>query len=138
MPTTSQWKTTLTNTKRAILTETGTTSTTGGTLPTGFSYEGYAARLLTTPEVNSACVITAGTLTRGELDICNYLMENTKYSSDSMGTYGYWLENPRGAVSTNAWSVNGGYRYVNDNSTSNAGHIGSRPVIEVSKSNMKY
>lgn len=65
-------------------------------------------------------------------------MENTKYSSDSMGTYGYWLENSRGAVSTNDWSVNGGYRYVNDNSTSNAGHTGSRPVIEVSRSNMKY
>lgn len=49
LPTTQQ-KNTLTNTKRQITTETGTTSTTGGTLPTAFSYEGYAARLLTAQE----------------------------------------------------------------------------------------
>ena len=97
LPTTTQWKTTLTNTKRQITTETGITSTNGGTLPE-FSYEGYAARLLTAQEVNAGCGITISTATRGELSTkCKYLMENTKYSNSSNKAYGEWLESPRAA-----------------------------------------
>ena len=66
LPTTYQWKTTLSNTKRQITTEIGSTSTSGGTLPE-FSYEGYAARLLTAQEVNAGCGFTVGSRSTGEI-----------------------------------------------------------------------
>ena len=136
LPTTSQWKTTLTNTKRQITTETGTTSTSGGTLPTAFSYEGYAARLLTAQEVNAGCGFTIGSANTGELSTkCKYLMENTKYSNASNKAYGEWLESPRAAYSNYVWFVSGSYRSV---SYSSAGNYGVRPAIEVSKSDISY
>ena len=139
LPTTSQWKTTLTNTKRQITTETGTTSTSGGTLPTAFSYEGYAARLLTAQEVNAGCGFTVGSYKTGELSTkCKYLMENTKYSNASNKAYGEWLESPRAANSSDVWSVYGNYRDVSSNSASNADANGVRPAIEVSKSDISY
>ena len=139
LPTTSQWKTTLTNTKRQITTETGTTSTSGGTLPTAFSYEGYAARLLTVQEVNAGCGFTVGSAKTGELSTkCKYLMENTKYSNASNKAYGEWLESPRAALSNDVWYVHGNSRYVNNNDASNADSDGVRPAIEVSKSDISY
>lgn len=139
LPTTTQWNNvSLSSTSRAILTETGTTSTSGGPLPTSYSYSGYAARLLIAQEINSACGITVGSLTIGELDTCNYLMENTKYSSSSLGTYGYWLETPWASYSHFVWSVNGNYRRVNYTSAYNAGGFGVRPAIEVLKSDISY
>ena len=139
LPTTSQWRTTLTNTKRQITTETGTTSTSGGTLPTAFSYEGYAARLLTAQEVNAGCGFTVGSFKTGELSTkCKYLMENTKYSNASNKAYGEWLESPRAALSNDVWYVHGNSRYVNNNDASNADSDGVRPAIEVSKSDISY
>ena len=139
LPTTSQWKTTLTNTKRQITTETGTTSTSGGTLPTAFSYEGYAARLLTAQEVNAGCGFTVGSYKTGELSTkCKYLMENTKYSNASNKAYGEWLESPRAAYSDIVWYVNGGYRYVHYYNAYRADFYGVRPAIEVSKSDISY
>ena len=99
LPTTSQWKTTLTNTKRQITTETGTTSTSGGSLPI-FSYEGYAARLLTAQEVNTGCGFTIGLANVRELSAnCKYLMENTRYASNSIINVGGWIENPNASSS---------------------------------------
>ena len=139
LPTTSQWKTTLTNAKRQIITETGTTSTTGGTLPTAFSYEGYAARLLTAQEVNVGCGFTVGSWNTGELSTkCKYLIENTKYSNASNKTYGEWLESPRAAYSNFAWIVNSSHRIAGSNDTSSVGGYGVRPAIEVQKSNISY
>ena len=139
LPTTTQWKTTLTNTKRQITTETGTTSTSGGTLPTAFSYEGYAARLLTAQEVNAGCGFTIGSANTGELSTkCKYLMENTKYSNASNKAYGEWLESPRAANSYTVWYVNGSYRYVSNNNANYADYYGVRPAIEVSKSDISY
>ena len=139
LPTTSQWKTTLTNTKRQITTETGTTSTSGGTLPTEFSYEGYAARLLTAQEVNAGCGFTIGSYTTGELSTkCKYLMENTKYSNDSNKAYGEWLESPRAANSYNVWYVSGYSSYVNYDSANYSSDFGVRPAIEVLKSDISY
>ena len=140
LPTTSQWKTTLTNTKRQITTETGTTSTSGGTLPTAFSYEGYAARLLTAQEVNAGCGFTIGSANTGELSTkCKYLMENTKYSNASNKAYGEWLESPRAADSRYVWNVYGYYRYVsNSYYATDADFYGVRPAIEVSKSDISY
>ena len=139
LPTTSQWKTTLTNTKRQITTETGTTSTSGGTLPTAFSYEGYAARLLTAQEVNAGCGFTVGSWNTGELSTkCKYLMENTKYSNASNKAYGEWLESPRTANSGYVWFVIGSDRNVGSSNANYAGYNGVRPAIEVSKSDISY
>ena len=138
LPTTSQWKTTLTNTKRQITTETGTTSTTGGTLPI-FDYSGYAARLLTAQEVNAGCGFTVGSYKTGELSTkCKYLMENTKYSNSSNKTYGGWLESPRPVSSTGVWRVYGINRNVYTNYANKADSDGVRPVIEVKKINISY
>ena len=139
LPTTSQWKTTLTNTKRQITTETGTTSTSGGTLPTAFSYEGYAARLLTVQEVNAGCGFTVGSAKTGELSTkCKYLMENTKYSNASNKAYGELLESPRAAYSNFVWYVFGNDRCVINNSANYADNYGVRPAIEVLKSDISY
>ena len=139
LPTTSQWKTTLTNTKRQITTETGTTSTSGGTLPTAFSYEGYAARLLTAQEVNAGCGFTIGSWNTGELSKkCKYLMENTKYSNASNKAYGEWLESPRAAYSDYVWFVYGTTRNVDNSYAGSADGDGVRPAIEVLKSDISY
>ena len=140
LPTTSQWKTRLTNTKRQITTQTGTTSTSGGTLPTEFSYEGYAARLLTAQEVNAGCRFTVGSSNLGELSSrCKYLMENTKYSNESNKAYGEWLESPSAADSYYVWSIYGGTRDVSSTyRASNSIFYGVRPAIEVLKSDISY
>ena len=139
LPSTSEWKNvSLTSNVRSIVTENGTNSTTGGPLPDSFSYTGKAARLLTTQEIKKACGITVGTGITGELDTCNYLMENTKYSNASIGNYGYWLENARSDHSTYAWNVNADNRSVNNNTVNYAGVHGVRPAIEVPKSNIEY
>ena len=139
LPTTTQWKTILTNTKRQITTETNTTSTTGGTLPTAFSYEGYAARLLTAQEVNAGCGITISTAKTGELSTkCKYLMENTKYSNSSNKAYGEWLESPRAANYYGVWGVYVDNRSVNSSNAYGADSYGVRPAIEVAKTNIDY
>ena len=138
LPTTSQWKTTLTNTKRQITTETSTTSTTGGTLPV-FDYTGYAARLLTAQEVNTGCGFTIGSTTTGELSTkCKYLMENTKYSNSSNKAYGEWLESPCAADANRVWHVSGYSRTVGNGSANYAGNFGVRPAIEVNKTDISY
>ncbi|MBO5095609.1 MAG: prepilin-type N-terminal cleavage/methylation domain-containing protein [Bacilli bacterium] len=139
LPTTTQWSNvSLSNTSRAIITETGATSTRGGTLPTAFSYDGYSARLLTAQEVEKACNITVGSRTIGELDdTCNYLLQNTFYSNSSMPTFGPRLETPDESRSdfglfanSNMRSVD--YNYVHQNA------LGVRPVIEVLKTDIDY
>ena len=140
LPSTSEWRNvSLTSSVRTITTEKGTNSTTGGSLPDGFSYAGKAARLLTAQEINKACNITSGKKKLGELDSCNYLMENTKYSNDSIENYGYWLENPHSGYSFLAWYVTGHHRNVGSSySVSTVGNFGVRPAIEVLKSNIEY
>ena len=139
LPTRVQWtNANLITGTRAILAETGATSTSGGTLPTGFDYSNYAARLLTAQEINSACGITVGSYAVGELDGCNYLMENIKYSSSSLGTYGYWLETPYASDSNYVWYVYGYDRKGYDSNASNASRNGVRPAISLLKSNISY
>ena len=138
LPSASEWKNvSLISSVRAITNENGTNTTTGGTLPSNFSYSGYAARLLTAQEINKACNITVRSSTTGELDTCNYLMENTIYSS-SVLTYGYWIENARSNYSEFVWRVSGNRRYVCGDTVTNAVDYGVRPAIEVSKSNIDY
>ena len=139
LPSTSEWKNvSLTSNIRSIVTENGINKTTGGTLPDNFSYTGKSTRLLTAQEINKACGITVGNWITGELDTCNYLMENSKYSNVSIRNWGYWLENPRSGSSAGAWIVDGHHRLVNNPAVSNAGDYGVRPAIEVLKSNIEY
>ena len=134
LPTTSQWtNVSLTNTTRVITNEKGGNTTRTGTLPTAFSYAGYAARLLTYQEVYNGCYDGTTISTK-----CKYLMENTKYSSSSLKTFGGWLESPSESHSGNAWGVNAGNRIVNDYAVRYAGSFGVRPAIEVLKSNISY
>ena len=140
LPSTSEWRNvSLTSSVRNIVTENGTKTTTGGTLPDSFSYAGKAARLLTIQEVRKATGISnIPTWQVGELDNFNYLLENTKYSNDSIGNYGYWLENPHSGDSGHAWIVSGDNRRVGNGTVSSAGGFGVRPAIEVLKSNIEY
>ena len=141
LPLTSTWKNiTLSNTTRAIINEKGEGTSKNGAnnLPTAFSYEGYAARLLTVQEINSACNITVGSYKKGDLDNCNYLIENTKYSNSSLGTYGYWLENPNADYSNTLWIVISSTRRMDRKDASSSEHYGSRPAIEVLKSEIQY
>ena len=72
-----------------------------------------------------------------ELDNCNYLMENTKYSNSSLETYGYWLETPSTDGSSRTWDVDALYRSVGYNASASSNY-GVRPAIEVLKSEIQY
>ena len=138
LPTISMWSNvSLKNTSRTILNETGEDTTKGGTLPSSFSYAGYAARLITSQEINKACNISIGNNVVGELDTCNYLLENTGYAV-SLGTRrsGYWIESPVSSQSTHGWMVGCMGRNVYTSYVTNGNPV--RPVIEVSKKNIEY
>ena len=141
LPTTSQWSNVnLKSTTRTILNENESNTTTGGILPSNFSYAGYSARLLTIQEVRKSTNNTnVPTLQVGELDVCNYLMENTKYSNPTIENWGYWIEEVDSSNSTNAWAVYGSTRRVaNDIVLPKENPIGIRPAIEVLKKNIEY
>ena len=137
LPTINQWKNvSLKNTKRQILSELGTTSTEAGNLPTAFSYDGYAARLLTYQELYNACYYPSTQSIYFSSD-CRFILENTKYSNNSNLT-GIWLETPAAQTTVHAEYVSGldkstGQLHVFDNSD-----FGVRPVIEVTKSRILY
>ena len=140
LPTISQWKNvSLINKTRAITNENGGNTTTAGDLPTTFSYEGYAARLLTAQEVNLGCEITVGSTSAGEISKkCQFLMENTKYSSDSILTGGLWLETPRANHSSAVWYSNQNGRFFISYNSNDHSIVGVRPAIEVLKTNISY
>ena len=139
LPTTSQWgNISLKNEPRAILNENGGNTTKGGTLPSNFSYSGYAARFLTMQELKKSCN-NISTRQERELNNCNnYLLENTIYSNSNMGNWGYWLETPESAYDVYAWNVDGSSPYVYSNVVWTYGGIGVRPAIEVSKTKIDY
>ena len=133
---TSQWsKVTLLNETRQLLNESAGYTTAGGTLGT-FTYTDKAARLLTVQEINRACAITVGS-GEVELDACEYLLENTKYSTSSF-TYGYWTESARSLDSSYVWDVSGDHCYVGHYYANNIILVGFRPAIDVLKTNILY
>ena len=132
LPTTKQWKNVkLSNTTRNITDEKGNEKV------NNFSYAGYAARLLTFSEANNACG-KVGTWKFGELDGCQYLMENTKYSTSSNATYGPWLEAVYSSSASNAWIVSVSTRCAYGSTVTLASNYGVRPAIEVLKSKILY
>ena len=132
LPTTKQWgNVSLKNTSRAILNEKETYSN-------DFSYTECSSRVLTTQEVNKSCNITTGSFNYGELDSCNFLIENTNYSSDNIKNTGFWLESPYSGDSVNVWYITSKQRVQSYRGSYDDTGIGVRPVIEVSKINMDY
>lgn len=136
LPSTSLWKNvSLKRTKRQIVNELGNTVTTAGNIA-NFDYSGYAARLLTIQELNNACNISNSNtiITSGVLSNCEYLMENTKFVSSTMGTYGYWLETPISSSNSYVYFVFGNSNHA----ASETAVFGIRPVIELSKEQIFY
>ena len=132
LPTTTQWKNiTLLSTTRNILDELEMIR------KENFNYQNYAARMLSVKEINSACNITVGASLRGELDSCNYLMENTTYSNVKV-FMGYWLETVYSISSNKAWRIYGSYRNVYWHTIDENIHFGVRPVIELTKDKIAY
>ncbi|MBO5183166.1 MAG: type II secretion system protein [Bacilli bacterium] len=132
LPTTKQWSNvSLKNEKRAILNEKETYSN-------DFSYTECSSRVLTTQEVNKSCNITTGSFNYGELDSCNFLIENTNYSSDNIKNTGFWLESPYSGDSVNVWYITSKQRVQSYRGSADDTGIGVRPVIEVSKINIDY
>ena len=141
LPTTSQWSNvSLKNITRTIFNETSGNITTGGTLPSDFSYSGYAARLLTVEEIRQGTGNNnIPTWEIRELDKFTYLLENTKFSSSNNASWAWWLENVRSDDSISAWNVHGGnYRNIDFNGVSDVNNFGVRPAIEVLKKNIEY
>ena len=138
LPTTSQWSNiSLKNTTRSILNESGSDTTTGGTLPNDFSYVEYAARFLTVQETNIACK-TNGVWDNGKLNSCIYMLENTSYESNNIVNSGYWLENALSSDAGGVWTIYSANVYIDNYYASYTGDFGVRPAIEVSKANMEY
>ena len=139
LPTKRQWSNVrLTNDIRLIITNTGSNTTSGGTLPSNFSYKGYSSRLLTIQELRMAIYDNIPTWKNGELDNFIYLLENTKFSNESTNNLGYWLESPESILSSYAWCIYSGDRIVSDGNISSNTAYNARPVIEVSKTNIEY
>ena len=138
LPTTTQWSNIrLYKDTRQILAKNNATSTSGGTLPTAFSYAGYAARLLTYQEAYHGCNSydkTPGS-TGGLEAKCQFLMEGTRFSNSSLATYGPWLESPDASYSRYAYNVNAYNRYLTG---SYDPFYGARPTIEILKSEILY
>ena len=137
LPTTSQWKNvSLRETIRSIKDETGVVRI------KQYSYDGYATRLLTTQEVGFACNFNIkydndAFCRIGALDNCNYLLENTSYSSNNYPA-GYWLENHSSRESYRPWSLNHGRCVQSAAYSDNDNAFGVRPVIEVPISRIGY
>ena len=140
LPTTTQWKNvSLINSTRAITNESGGNTTTGGTLPSNFSYAGYAARLLTIQEVRKATGLTSiPTYDFGELNNFTYFFENTKFSSNGKAAWAWWLENAYSSTSSSAFDIYSSFRSVNNDTVSDSDDLGVRPAIEVPKVNISY
>ena len=129
LPTTSQWRNDLLKTRtRNIL------DGTGSVIKSNFSYEGYAARLLTVQELKSACPNASQTI--GSMSGCNYFLEQTTYSTNSYAVYGSWLESA--FSTTHGWIVNSYQRTATNNYVSGSSNYSVRPVIEVNKNDVSY
>ena len=140
LPTVNQWSNvSLKNTARAIISHNdGNTTLNNISLPNSFDYSKYSTRLISFQEIKESCNNSIATWKAGELDNCNYLFENTRYSGVN-GYWGYWLENPFiGTPDGHAWYAEGDGRYISIQPVSTTSPVGVRPVIEVSKKNIDY
>ena len=124
LPTTAQWKNVkLSNTTRNITDQNGTIKI------KDFSYAGYAARLLTIEEVNKSC-------DGYSLNNCEFMMENTYYSTPQNVITGSWLESVYGTF--HAYHIYSGASRLSYFSIDDIKFLGVRPTIEVLKSKILY
>ena len=89
------------------------------------SFNGYAARFPYVSEIESACGITVGSSTTGELDSCVFLLENSRFVSSSTGRTATWLEKVNNTY-YRIYTTNRNVATVQSSSNNVA-----RPVIEV-------
>lgn len=143
LPSTSDWdNVSLRYVNRKIVSDTGGTTASGNALPSSFSYEGKAARLLTYQELLNACGANNYNGTSG-LDFsnpgyllsCSYLLDNTCTET----AHGYWLETPLSTSTKDALLVYGcysssSYNYQLNHYIAYGDYDGVRPAIEVKKS----
>ena len=139
LPTTTQWSNVnLKNSSRTILTNTLEDETNNGKLPTAFSYEGYAARLITTSEIGKGCGFSLeSTGASQSIKSCLYLLENTYYSNRDYKRH-WWTETPVRVSPYYIWGVQADYSEINWDMANYNGNVGVRPVIEVAKTNIEY
>ena len=75
---------------------------------------------------------------QGGLDLkCQFLMEGTKFSNNSLEINGTWLDKPREPDSSITYRVYAYYRYLNYH-YANVTSYGVRPTIEILKSEISY
>ena len=128
MPSTYSWSNvSLMSTTRDILYE-------GGSIvKSDFSYEGYAARLLTYQELKRGC--SNASRSTGSMSSCNYFFEGTQYAKNNTSLAPrLWLESV--STSSSPLIVSILYRSLDSNSAS--GSNGIRPAIEVRKIDVSY
>ena len=136
LPSTSQW----TNVKlfketRQILNELTEATTDDGNkqLPL-FTDTNKAARLLAAQELNKGCNIVVGYYNDGELDTCEYLLENTWHSDPTLSRW--WLETVRFSGTAMVFEVGSPSLLVGNLHLLHT--FGIRPAIDVEKSNILY
>ncbi len=139
LPSTSLWSNvSIINTTRQLRTLQGATKTTGGNLPTASVYSGYAARLVSTEEVQSACKIYIWKAGYNSLSNCLFMLENTKYATGSVSANGYWIEGGNSYDNYSAAFVDAMGFYASYTDATQNTNFGVRPVIEVNKENIAY
>ena len=139
------WQTYFVSTNRKIINENGTNpySAYGDRYSTAITEFSSNSRPLSIREVGAACgkTFSAGSTQNGDLNSCNFLLENTAYGSNSVTADSYWLETVYGgysAYSFKVWGVDAaastatGYN-VSDTTTLH----GARPAIEMYNSNIE-
>ena len=139
LPTTSQWSNvSLKNKIRSILNENESNTTKGGVLPSNYSYEGYAARLLTVQEIRQATGNNSiPTWQAGELSNYAYLLENTKFSNSNFPN-AWWLETSLSNYNNGATAISGSINRIYGQYVDYSNELSVRPAIEVSKKNIDY
>ena len=121
---------------RTILNVEGTDTTENGNhaIENPFVYENKVARLLTTQEIVNGCNLSETLETKGLLNKCQFLMEDSLYAKESGwqgGSGTYWLETPARSARHTAYSVIGYYVNVDDYPVNTL--LAVRPAIEIKK-----
>ncbi len=145
LPSTDLWSNvTLKNTTRKIngcselKCSTFSSTTSSGSLPSSFSYEGKAARFLTEKELYNGSIPTANSHSVGLLRNHLFYFENTQFENDHIEIDGYWLEEAYSSTGDQAWVVDGALVTPYFSDTNYSVGYGVRPVIDVPKSRIDY
>ena len=135
LPTTSQWRDDMLKTRTRNIYSSSIYGSISSTAKSNFSYEGYAARLLTIQELYAGCPNINWDY--GSLSGCKYLYEKTAYSNSAY-TYGGmpWLESVYSGSSNSVFYISVASRRVYYNNPSDSND--ARPVIEILKTDVSY